>query len=349
MSNSEFTLVDHEVSMAMLQASMKRVGAQMTPDKFVRSVSNAYHEVEANRHAIDMHAYFRGSGGYKVFKEALIAAKSAIQGPVSILNIGCGAGYDLEVLREVFPSEAVRKVVCCDISADMLSLARERANGYPCRFLLSPANEALVYGPYDLVVTHAMIKHVPNLKAFFQTVEEAIVPGGGLVTGHEPNQRYWTNAECMQVFQKVRISLRRRRNRKKLVDPSRYLFRVARLVGMADDVSLESKVNTILRERTGLKGDLTAQEIRRLVDVHVPDWFTGNFKIGLDGFDWEMLQKEFLKRFEMAWVGTSGYLGPAVSSTDMPKYWQQVNDELAAKYPFDGSNFSAFWRKRDKQ
>lgn len=117
---------------------------------------------------------------------------------------------------------------------------------------------------------------------------------------------------------------------------------------MADEVSLETRVNGILRERAGFAGDLTPQEIRRLVDVHVPDWFPGNFKIGLDGFDWEMLQANFLPNFKLEWVGTSGYLGPTCSPADMSRRWQQINSQLAAKYPLAGSNFSAFWRKLDK-
>ena len=349
MSTSEFTLVNHDSSMAKLRASMERVGVAMTPELFVRTISNVYHEVEAQRHSIDMHAYFRRSGGYEVFKQVLTAAKRTIKGPVAILNIGCGAGYDLEVLSEVFPHDAVRKVVCCDISADMQSLARVRSNGYHCRFVLGHAREAMVYGPYDLIVTHAMIHHVADLKSFFETIDEGVVPGGALVTGHEPNHRFWTNSECQAVLQRLRSSLSRRKKLAKYTDPYRYVFKVARMLGMADDVSLEARINRILRERYEFKSELSAQEIRRLVDVHVPDAFPGDFKIGLDGFDWEALQKEFLPKFELGSVGTSGYLGETCTPADLPKRWQQINQHLAQKYPLDGSNFSAFWHKREDQ
>lgn len=67
MSCTELTLVDHQNSMEKLKASMTRVGASMLPADFIRAVSNAYHEVEAPRHAVDMHAYFRSSGGAQRF------------------------------------------------------------------------------------------------------------------------------------------------------------------------------------------------------------------------------------------------------------------------------------------
>lgn len=347
MSNAEFILVDHQNSIAKLRASMERVGAGMSPDAFIRAVSNAYHEVEAQRQAIDMPAYFRSNGAYHNFKQALLVAREALNRPLSILNIGGGAGYDLEVLREVFSTSEIKKIVCCDISADMQALAREKANGYPCRFVLGCAEETLIYGPYDLVVTHAMVHHVPDLFSFFNAIRLAVAPGGGYVMGHEPNRRYWANPECMAILKKVQAAERRRLASRKYLSPSLYLYNLSRVLGLAADNSLWTRVNRILQKRYGFASDLTPQEIQRLVDVHIPDGFQGGFKIGFDGFDWQQLQSEFLQDFGLVWVSTSGYLGDTHDHAALPRQWSEAEVRLAKKYPLDGSNFSAFWQRVD--
>lgn len=345
MTEKEFRLSDHENSLSKLQSTMNRVGVTMTPGEFIRVVSNAYHEVEAQHHAIDMHAYFRSSGGYETFRRALMLAKETLGRPLSILNIGCGAGYDLEVLRELFAPDEVKKIVCSDISVDMQTIARKQGAGYPCRFVLGHVAEALVYGPYDLVVTNAMIHHVADLSSFFKDVERAVVPGGGFVMGHEPNARYWRNPECMAALKTLRNSRQWRRTIKKFLDPSKYIYKAAQVCGVARDESLQTRVNRLLRER-GFTSDLTLAELHRLVDVHVPNGADEEFKIGLDGFDWEVLQRDLLSNFELRFVESCGYLGETCSPVMMSRRWRSINDRLAARYPLDGSNFSAFWRRK---
>lgn len=344
----DFTLIDHGQSILRLKERMERVGATMQPEEFIRAVSNAYHELEAPRHSVEMHRYFRLSGAHEIFKQALLAAKKMLGKKISILDLGCGAGYDLEVLKEVFSRDGVEKIVCFDISADMQALAKKRAEDYPCKFIISNTRAAIIEGPYDMVVTHAMVHHVADLSAFFNLIRRALVPGGSYVMGHEPNGRYWNNRECMAALQMMRASERRRRNLRKYFKPSRYIYKIARVLGLKSDYSLESRVNQALRERYGFTSELTPLEIHRLVDIHVPDATPGDFKIGFDGFNWEQLRREYLRGFELKWVGTTGYMGETCSPADLPQRWQRINDRLAIKYPLDGSNFTACWVKAEE-
>ncbi len=348
MRDAEFILVDHEASMRRLKETMERVGAAMAAKDFVEAVSNAYHQVEAERYVIDMHAFFRTCGSYPQFKQALLVAKQTLKLPVSILDIGCGSGYDLEVLREVFSPSEVRVIFCCDISPEMLALASSKADGFPCRFVRGGIEEVLEYGVHDLVVTHSLVHHVPNLTGFFQRLDLVVAPGGGYVTGHEPNRRHWISAECMAVVEKMKRAERRRKGIAKYFVPSRYVSKMARLLRVTKDECLETEVNSILRDHFGLVADLTPQEIRRLVDVHVPDDLPGNFKIGWDGFDWKELQASFLPNYDLVCLGTSGYMGNS-NPADLPSRWQKINAGLAQRYPLDGSIFSAFWRKREER
>ena len=166
--------------------------------------------------------------------------------------------------------------------------------------------------------------------------------------GSEPNNRYWTNAECREVLEAKNRSERRRRQVRKFFEPRRYWGKFARLAGWADDEGLPANINQLLRQWYHFKADLTVQEIARLVDVHVPDGLPGNFRIGLDGFDVAELRTGFLKNFELQWVGTSGYLGATCNPKDLPRRWREADARLAARFPLDGGNFSALWWKPER-
>lgn len=341
------TLFDHANNMPKLLATMARVGTRMSPGEFVRTVSNAYYAAHADQHATAMHAFFRRSGFMDRFQEALVRARKDLDKPIAVLNIGCGAGYELEVLQQVFSRADIRRILCSDISPQMLARARQKANGYKCQFLLADAEGAVAYGPYDLVVTHAMVHHIADLSSFFAVVDRAVAPGGAYVMGSEPNARYWVNEECMEVLEKKNLAERRRLQRAKYLNPVRYARKAARLVGLRGLVggaTVWERVNRMLRRQHGFVADLSPAEIGGLVDVHVPG-SGGRFNIGAKGFDLVEIQKTYFQNFELVWVGTTGYMGASCSATDLPGRWQRLDAVLAAKYPMDGSNLCAYWRK----
>jgi len=122
------------------------------------------------------------------------------------------------------------------------------------------------------------------------------------VTGHEPNKRHWNNPDCMATVQEMNRSEARRKAVRKYFEPSRYIGKISRTLGWASAEGLEDEVNSILRGRFGFAADLTPQEVRHLVDVHVPDELEGDFKIGLDGFDWEELKPTICR--VSSWFGS---------------------------------------------
>src|SRR5208282_3127836 len=171
----------------------------------------------------------------------------SLRRPLSILDIGCGTGYDLEVLREVFPAAEVKSIVCCDISPEMLARARPKAEGYACRFIVGDASHTLDGGPYDLAVTHALVHHIPDLAAFFHVLRQAVVAGGGYVMGHEPNRRHWNNVECRAVLETFNRARRRTRRLRKCLAPRCYVAKALRMLGWLEPNNLESSVNRALR------------------------------------------------------------------------------------------------------
>lgn len=340
-------LVNHETSVARLETLMQRVGASMSCEEFVRAVSTAYYEVEAPRHATEIHEYFHRSGAYEHFKRALTTASQLLPRPLAILDIGCGAGYDLGVIREVFPRHDVERVVGFDISADMMARAWASADGYPCRMILGSLGDALAHGPFHLVVTHAMVHHIPNLAHFFTMIDRALVPGGIYLMGHEPNRRHWENLDRMPLVRHLHAAEKRRRMVRKVFQPSRYINKLGRLLGILEDQSTEAKVNRILRDRCGIGGELTTKELHRLIDIHVPDRLPGDFRIGFDGFDWDELGSTMLTSFQLTSLVTYGYTLESPSPKYWPKDWKRWDAELAKKHPLNGICFTALWRKHE--
>jgi SAM-dependent methyltransferase len=343
-----FVLVDHEKSLARLEATMRRVGTTLSHAEFVRAVSTAYFEMDASRHAAEMHQYFHLCGAYDHLRRALTAAKSMLAQPLRILDIGCGAGFELSVVREVFVSSDVRQLVGLDPSPDMLSYARQKVEGYPCRMILGSVRDALEFGPFELVVTHAMVHHVPSLAAFFAGIEQSLVPGGIYLMGHEPNRRYWTHLEKQSFFQELQETMHRRRHIGRFFQPSRYVSKLVRLLRLAEEQSPVAQVNRILRQRYGFHGELTAKEVLRLVDVHVPDRLPGEFRIGLEGFDWEELGSGMLRDFQLISLVTYSHLQQSTDPKYWPRGWRKLSARLERTYPLDGACFTALWRK-DRQ
>jgi SAM-dependent methyltransferase len=342
-----FVLVDHQRSMAQLEATMRRVGAAMSCEAFLREVNVAYFEANARQYAVGMHQFLRQHGSHQHFQRALAEVGRLRAGPLRILDVGCGAGYELGILREVFPASAVELVVGLDISPEMLARARGQINGYPCRLLLGELPDALVDGPYDLVMTHALVHHIPTLARFFAGVDRAVAPGGFYLMGHEPNRRHWTNLETMPFFQELQRSQRRHKRLRQYLQPSRYLTKMARVLRLADDSSAEAEASRLLRERFHLVGDLTPREVQRIVNVHTPCRLPGDFRIGLDGFDWDELNAEMLRGFEIRSLATYPHFAHSCNPLDWPENWRELEAKLAEQYPLDGICFTALWQKQE--
>lgn len=339
-------LANGRMGMASLEASMQRVGAQMSPRQFIQAVSNIYHALEAENYVRVRHALFPQSGSYHDLKAALIQCKQHLQVPITILDVGCGAGYEAGIVREIFESTDVPKIVLTDISPDMVRNAKMRlASLYPNMEFQLGTIECLGLGVFDLVITHSLVHHIADLSAFFNVIASVTAPGRYYIMGHEPSSRFYKNTECRWVYNEMQWSERRRKMLAKLVNPRRWVGKLRRMMRPDErDRTIYRKVNDRLRATCGFTADLAPREIEKLVDIHSPCNLPGDFSIGLDGFDWEHLQSSFLQEFDLMRVWTSDYMG-GTNPSQLPLRWQQANDALAEKYPLDGSNFTLLLRK----
>src|SRR5205085_4840113 len=104
------------------------------------------------------------------------------------LEIGAGTGYfSLNLLR----SGVIGRATCSDISAGMLATLRENAR----RLALEVRTERVdaerlpfAAGSFDLVLGHAVLHHIPDLRRAFAEFARVLAPGGTLLFAGEPSR-----------------------------------------------------------------------------------------------------------------------------------------------------------------
>ncbi|KAH8433375.1 class I SAM-dependent methyltransferase [Aspergillus melleus] len=113
---------------------------------------------------------------------------------LDVLEVGCGTGL---LTTRVAP--LVRSVVAVDTADGMIDMLKAKVanssglgNIVPiCKLLVDPEDEALPaqdrtdpHGPrqkFDLVLSHLVMHHVPNLRTFLGTLLGCLKPGGRVV------------------------------------------------------------------------------------------------------------------------------------------------------------------------
>lgn len=128
-----------------------------------------------------------------------------------VLDIACGAGFGLEMLRQ-----AGARAIGMDLDAEALSTCRR---GYPCA-PVSRADAAHLPLPdesMDLVVSFETLEHVPDAEAVVAELARVLRPGGRLVLSTPnrvfgPPERHAGNPYHVREFdaEELRALLRER-------------------------------------------------------------------------------------------------------------------------------------------
>ena len=135
------------------------------------------------------------AGDYKWYAEKLSEiGKRANGSGLSVLDFGCGTGFVSQIISQNgFPYS---KLVCLDLSPEMLNAARAKLNGAPnvqfVRNLEDITNET-----FDLITINSVLHHFPNPDELIQTLEGFLKPGGRIMGGHEPNVDFTYNSIAM--------------------------------------------------------------------------------------------------------------------------------------------------------
>jgi SAM-dependent methyltransferase len=163
--------------------------ALRTPDE-IRDVNTRYHDVAASTYDAKWGIDFGPIGQQQVLgKMRKLVGRELDAGYDRALEIGAGTGYfSLNLMQ----AGVVREATCTDISPGMvttlsgnaarLGLTRVRAARADAERLPFPDQS------FDLVLGHAVLHHLPDLRRAFAEFHRVLAPGGRLAFAGEPSR-----------------------------------------------------------------------------------------------------------------------------------------------------------------
>jgi ubiquinone/menaquinone biosynthesis C-methylase UbiE len=155
----------------------------------IRDVNTRYHDVAAESYDAKWGIDFGDIGGQQVLgKLRKLLGSELDAGYDRSLEIGAGTGYfSLNMLR----AGVVREATCTDISPGMVATLSANAErlGLTVRAARADA-ESLPFADqsFDLVLGHAVLHHLPNLRRAFTEFHRVLRPGGRIVFAGEPSR-----------------------------------------------------------------------------------------------------------------------------------------------------------------
>jgi malonyl-CoA O-methyltransferase len=153
------------------------------------------HDFSLHAHEYDTHAQLQQN----VLFNALRELEPAFVRDMLMLDVGCGTGYLLELLRH---SEVPFSVASCDMAWGMCKEAAERHSDLHNHHVTCADIKALPYAPNscDMVVSSLTLQWVDDLPAAFAEIHRVLKPGGkAMVTTFGP----MTLQELRHAFAKV--------------------------------------------------------------------------------------------------------------------------------------------------
>jgi SAM-dependent methyltransferase len=162
--------------------------ALLTADE-IRDVNTRYHDVAADSYDSKWGIDFGEIGqGQVMGKLRKLLGSEVDRGYDRSLEIGAGTGYfSLNMLQAGVVSEAT----CTDISPGMVSTLARNARRLGLEVKTARADaESLPFADesFDLVLGHAVLHHLPNLRRAFAEFHRVLRPGGRIVFAGEPSR-----------------------------------------------------------------------------------------------------------------------------------------------------------------
>ncbi|MDO8525691.1 MAG: glycosyltransferase [Candidatus Omnitrophota bacterium] len=245
----------------------------------VKQVNRHFHDEESKyfsrRHAERIE---REERLYRNFFAGL--PRSASRGPAMILDIGTGKG----LVPNALPAAGDNRMICTDISYDMLKLTMANLGEGKSRFLNCVVCDAeklpFKAGTFDLVTCNAAMHHIPSIADFSGEIERVLISGGTVIVGFESNRRFWTNRLLSLPYRLIK----------------KFLPKSGSCVHNYTEVC--AKVNGRLAKDGVIEEPLSLSEMMRLVDAHSPN--AGDRIDYSRGFDVDELKRGAFKNYETA-------------------------------------------------
>lgn len=305
-------------------------------EELVERLNNLFHSVEASH-------YNRRHG--EIFDQlpplwnAMIRRVDAEQTQSwSILDYGCGTGFEATQILRAIPVERIERLVCFDLSPHMLVQCRENLATVCPQAEFTTDLETIRGGkkPLNMLVTNSVLHHMPRPWRTVDSLNSLLDKGVVWLQGHEPSRRFFENPECVAIWN----AFMRQRRWRKFLSPNPYFARLWKWMGIDRDPAVVAACQSY---RQGLfERKPPAQVVAWLVDYHVAA-NPQQARAG-KGFNFEEMQNDLRDRWRLDWVTSYSFMGP-IPEDFLPSIWKRRADQLRQKYPQDGANFCCVWRK----
>jgi SAM-dependent methyltransferase len=155
----------------------------------IRDVNTRYHDVAAASYDSKWGIDFGEIGQAQVLgKLRKLVGPELDAGYDRALEIGAGTGYfSLNLMQ----AGAVREATCTDISPGMVTTLGENAQRLGLNVRAARADaESLPFATdsFDLVLGHAVLHHLPDLRRAFAEFHRVLRPGGRIIFAGEPSR-----------------------------------------------------------------------------------------------------------------------------------------------------------------
>ena len=250
----------------------------------------------------------------------------------NVLDFGSGTGFAAEQVFAGF-GDRIGHLTCFDLSQEMLARGRERLGRFAERITFTttlPSTPAR----FNLLITNSVLHHLPDLDATLRSLEPLLTPDAWWISGHEPSARFYRNAECVARLTAFRGEQRWR----KYLSPARYLAKVKSLI--TGDIFTRTAARAL---ELGLFTRLpTPLAINRIVDVGVAH-DTAEATAGR-GLDARAMAATWAGRWCLEDLRSYSFMGDAYEAR-LPTHWQGIAAQLRQRFPDDGAQFAAIWRR----
>jgi len=310
-----------------------------SPEEIVTHLNRIYHKYEA---AVFDRQHPELTEQLPEVWSRLLQAASPPPGepPRQVLDFGCGTGFEALQLLETIEPGSLRLLVCYDLSAEMLARCREKLSRFeaPLKFTTS-LDEVLEFAQarcFDLVVTNSLLHHLPDWRATARLFRDLLAPGGFWINGHEPSVSFYRNSECRTVLE----DYRRWRRWRKFLDARAWVRRVSTLLGITPNLARLTAREFNSLGLTSLP--VPERMVTLLVDLNVPHNEREAESVGLNP---TQMAEELARDFDQAFLETYSYMGPFYEGR-LPRRWRSRAQDLRLRFPTDGAEFAAVWRRK---
>jgi SAM-dependent methyltransferase len=155
----------------------------------IRDVNTRYHDVAAASYDAKWGIDFGTVGQSQVLRKLRkLVGDELDRGYPRALEIGAGTGY---FSLNLMLAGVVEEATCTDISPGMVTILGANAERLGLRVRTARADaESLPFADssFDLVLGHAVLHHLPDLRRAFREFHRVLRPGGRIVFAGEPSR-----------------------------------------------------------------------------------------------------------------------------------------------------------------